>query len=300
MSSFSNGWLWLREPADHRARATRLLPPLQTWLQSRTEERKAKNTACRIVDLGTGTGSNLRYVHARLELTQAWTLVDNDAALLAALPDRMHAWADAHSLTIEQTLTGMSLAAENRLSTAAFCTLDLAKAWPPLHSADLVTASALLDLFSADRVVDLAKQLQESRVAVLFALSYDGRIGLEPSDPGDIELIQAVNEHQRRDKGFSAALGPAAADAMAVALNEQGFSVQTAHSDWFLDKTDGELQAQLMDGWCDAASEQYPDKAQDFRAWRARREAQRLTGKLHVRVGHLDILALPQERERRA
>ena len=44
--------------------------------------------------------------------------------------------------------------------------------------------------------------------AVLFALTYDGRIGCSPEDPDDGLIVALVNEHQRTDKGFGPALGP--------------------------------------------------------------------------------------------
>ena len=39
--------------------------------------------ALSIVDLGSGTGSTVRALSARLPTTQAWRLVDNDPVLLA-------------------------------------------------------------------------------------------------------------------------------------------------------------------------------------------------------------------------
>ncbi len=67
-------WLALREPVDHRSRAADLVAPLAEWWGSRPVQR--------VLDLGSGTGSNLRYLAPRLAGEQEWTLVDRDAALL--------------------------------------------------------------------------------------------------------------------------------------------------------------------------------------------------------------------------
>ena len=81
MTGFDRDWLALREPYDHAARDDGLASALNGWLSART----AGGSDVRIMDLGCGAGSNLRYLTPRLPHPQAWRLVDNDAALLTAL-----------------------------------------------------------------------------------------------------------------------------------------------------------------------------------------------------------------------
>ena len=82
---FDIEWLTLREPADHEARARgaieRALAPRARW---------------RGLDLGGGTGSNLRYLLPRLGAHQDWLLVDHDRRLLAVAAARFSSWAAAH------------------------------------------------------------------------------------------------------------------------------------------------------------------------------------------------------------
>ena len=81
MTGFSAQWLTLREPADHRARDQALQQRLcvQLTALARTEQR-----VIRLIDLGCGSGSNLRALAAALPFAQHWTLVDYDPLLLAA------------------------------------------------------------------------------------------------------------------------------------------------------------------------------------------------------------------------
>src|SRR5262245_56207571 len=72
--SLSN-WLGLREPADTAARSTDLTHLIADKLP--------RDRTIRIVDLGTGTGSNVRYLASRLAGPQEWLVVDRDPALLA-------------------------------------------------------------------------------------------------------------------------------------------------------------------------------------------------------------------------
>jgi 16S rRNA C1402 N4-methylase RsmH len=51
-----------------------------------------------VLDLATGTGSNIRYLMDRLPRRQRWLAVDRDAALLADLRERMSSWGAAQRI----------------------------------------------------------------------------------------------------------------------------------------------------------------------------------------------------------
>src|SRR5882724_845129 len=85
-AGFSADWLALREPADLRAR--------ERSLADRLRRRFAAYPSLRVIDLGCGTGSNLRAVAPWLGRQQAWRLVDHDPALLREAARRLSSWAD--------------------------------------------------------------------------------------------------------------------------------------------------------------------------------------------------------------
>ena len=87
MTGFSADWLALREAADHRARSAELADALQA--------RFAQRDRVTVVDIGCGSGSNLRGTAPLLPPRQSWTLVDYDADLLSAARARLMEWADA-------------------------------------------------------------------------------------------------------------------------------------------------------------------------------------------------------------
>src|SRR5580693_3855877 len=72
--SFSR-WLALREPADILARSAALTEAIAARLPP--------GRPLRILDLGSGTGSNVRYLSSRLPVPQQWLVVDRDPDLLA-------------------------------------------------------------------------------------------------------------------------------------------------------------------------------------------------------------------------
>ena len=277
METFDAGWLALREPVDHRSRAESLLAPLcDTW--------RARGWS-RVLDLGGGTGSNLRYLAPRLPLGQQWVLVDHDPDHLRTLGR-----ADVPGSVQSLTLVPGDLACEGLAAVA---------------SADLVTASALLDLVSADWLSRVVDACAAAGRGAQFALSYDGRIrwsaggahgGLGPEEPDDALVREAVNAHQTGDKGLGSALGPAAGSVAARLFQAAGCRTRLCSSSWRLGAADAPLVRRLIDGWAAAAAEVRPADTGRVRAWADRRRATVATGRFTLTVGHRDLLALPPPR----
>jgi hypothetical protein len=153
-----------------------------------------------------------------------------------------------------------------------------------------VTASALLDLVSRPWLEALAERCRGARAAVCFALSYDGRTTLAPSEPEDGEVLELFNRHQLGDKGFGPALGPQAAAAAAAAFELRGYEVRVASSDWLVGSQHTELQRALLDGWRAAATQSAPARGAALGAWHRRRSAHTGAGRSTLRVGHVDLV----------
>ena len=276
--AFSPDWLALREAADHRSRAGPLVDRLQAAWRARGWRR--------IVDLGSGTGSNLRYLAPRLAGPQAWTLVDHDADLLARAEVAATA-AEVRRVHGDLALAGLAAVAH----------------------ADLVTCSALLDLVTRDWLDRLAAACRAAGCGAYLALTYDGvmawsaagsggdgRAGARDADDADDAAIRdAVNVHQRRDRGPETALGPAAAAAAEARFRAQGYRTWLLPSPWRLGPADRALAGALVDGWEEAALDLSPPpaRARRIRAWAQRRRETAARGRFRLTVGHQDLLALP-------
>jgi SAM-dependent methyltransferase len=309
-AGFSADWLQQREPFDAAARdgaAPRLAldARLAAW-------RAPADAPLRIIDLACGTGANLRWLAPRLGGAQQWLVVDHDAALLQRWPDCLKDRRGGNGASRGNSGNG-SNGGEGRdvrhggalqFSSTGFHAaivrrrLDLAQSLKilPWHAARLVTGSALLDLVSAAWLQRLVAAAATARVALLMALSVDGRHRWAPGDADDAAVAALFGAHQQRDKGFGGpALGAAAAPTLALALRRCGYRVHSARSDWRLDgRRDLQalaLQRALIDGIAAAALEQAPAAAARVQAWWQRRLA--LAPRSVLRVGHLDVLALP-------
>ncbi|QGN48389.1 methyltransferase domain-containing protein [Micromonospora sp. WMMC415] len=259
-------WLTLREPADAAARATDLVDRVRSWLTG---------TPLVVHDLGCGTGSMGRWLAPRLPGPQHWILHDGDAGLLArAAADLPAAAADGAPVTVETRPGDLT-----RLTAA-----DLA-------GASLVTASALLDMLTADEVERVVAACA-GRPA-LFALSVVGRVRFDPVDALDTEIAEAFNEHQRRTVGGRALLGPDAVDVAAAAFVRHGADVVLRPSPWRLGPKEPDLFEGWFAGWLDAACEQRPELIGPVGAYARSRRAAVAAGRLTVLIDHRDLLALP-------
>jgi hypothetical protein len=232
-----------------------------------------------------------------------WLLVDSDPALLARVPP-------AENVTILQR--------------------DLAPLDEALFAGRrLVTGSALLDLVSEQWLHLLAERCRDTGAAVLFALTYDGRMACEPEEPEDAIVREAVNRHQKTDKGFGPALGPDAIAHAVELFTAFGYTVRREQSDWILDvstpdlpasakatarppelasgrfASEGgkvgpgnggtvsyELQRQLIEGWAVAAASIAPEAGPLINAWRTKRIAHLAAGRSILHVGHQDLTAI--------
>lgn len=265
MSGFSADWLTLREPHDLRARNPAVLDAVTAVLEPLS--------SARIVDLACGTGSTLRALSPLLAARQNWKLIDNDLGLLAR--------ATATPLPKHATVTAVPLDLNRDLEAA----LD--------GPVDLVATSALLDLVSETWLDRLATEIAARAIPLYAALSYDGRIALTPSDPLDTAIATAVNAHQRTDKGFGPALGPAAAGYAIARFEALGYRVVHGESDWLLGPDDPDMQSEILTGWADAAHDIGALSLADTAAWLARRRDALAKGSSSLRVGHVDFFATP-------
>jgi SAM-dependent methyltransferase len=267
MSAFSPDWLDTREPWDHRARSPEITVAMVRWL-----ERLDREGPTRILDLGCGTGSTLRYLAphlpAPLAWTLAWTLADGDTRLLG-------------------------IAAQSLGATIVEADLSTADLGSLVDRHDLVTASALLDLVSETWLDRLWSAVERRRAGLLAGLSYDGRIAVTPSAPLDAVIGNLINRHQQGDKGFGRAMGPLATAALSTRARRAGWRVMVRRSDWKLSAlADGPGLAMLIGGWAEAAREIAPGHAARIDDWSADRLSR---PDLEITVGHRDLLALPPD-----
>ena len=284
-------WLRLREQADHDARSASLTRSVAGSLPH--------DGPVHVLDLATGTGSNVRYLVEHLAREQRWLVVDRDPGLLALQPVRAMEWASARGHAVHAAAGGYRIAGDRVDASIETSQRDLGELDDETMFAGrhLVTASALLDLVSEQWLRSLAARCADAGALVLFALTYNGQSSCAPVEDEDELIRDLLNRHQETDKGLGGpAAGPAAVSCAERCFTEAGYRVRVEPADWALTPPQHELQRQLIVGWADAARELAPDLAEVITSWRSRRMTHLDAGRSRIIVRHHDLAAWPPGR----
>jgi SAM-dependent methyltransferase len=280
VSGFAAAWLALREPYDHAARSAALAERFAA----------AVGNAPHLIDLGCGTGSNLRYLAPRIAGPTRWFCVDHDRALLDAAGAALRDWADRRGWSSGGGSDGLAIDRPDGAILVRLAAGELARdSLPGSDGVAGVSAAALLDLTSAAWLDAFAARCRGA--PLLVALSFDGRLVFEPAAEEDDEICRRFIAHQRTDKGFGPALGPDAAAHLAGRLAAAGCAVSLEHADWRLGPADGALLRATVGGILDATRDVAHDRR--LERWATYRGQQLAAGELRLTVGHVDLLALP-------
>ncbi|MDN4613884.1 SAM-dependent methyltransferase [Leifsonia sp. F6_8S_P_1B] len=263
----SSDWLELREAEDARARSRLLAASLPALLPA---------GPLTVHDLGSGTGSMMRWLAPLLPGPQTWMLHDWNARLTA------HAARGARP----RDRDGRPIAIRSRVGELSRLGAD------DLAGASLVTASALLDVLTAPEAHAIVDACVAVGAPTLLSLSVTGDVELRPWDGRDIRFARAFNAHQRRKVQGRQLLGRFGAPIVEGLFTQAGWRTRRALTMWRLDRHQPQLLGEWLDGWIDAAEEQAPELRSEP-DYRRMRRAQLARGELSAVVYHLDVLGWP-------
>lgn len=277
MSDFSPEWLDLREAADARAR--------NAGIANAVAARFALRSELSVLDLGSGTGSNLRATAPLLPARQKWNLVDRDTSLLDAAKAKLIRWSDRH----EENSETLEIEKGGRQISVTFRSADLASDTRALldEGPQLVTASAFFDLTSEDYIRELAKAVVARGAAFYATLTYNGLQKWTPHRPADNQITAAFQRHQMRDKGFGPACGPLAGSHLVDQFRINGYVVLEGESPWRLERNDRMLIDELIRGHAVAVTEAGGIDEKTVVGWVG-------VSRTAAFVGHTDVFAAPQ------
>ncbi len=265
----SGEWLALREPEDADARSRDLALTAAAMLPE---------GPIVVHDLGSGTGSMMRWLAPLLPGPQTWILHDWNADLIARAidavppPDRDNAAISVYSQTGNL--------------------VDLRPA--DLAGASLVTASALLDVLTSRETHAIVNACVSAQTPALLALSVTGEVWLSPRDELDAAFEQAFNAHQLREADGRQQLGRYGAPIARGLFTRAGWHVRPSTTVWRLDHRRPRLLREWFYGWVDAAVEQDPGLRAEAKRYRQLRTSQIERGELAAHVRHVDLLAWPR------
>jgi hypothetical protein len=267
ISLASPDWLALRGPADAAARSGELAEAAAALVAH-----SAAAGPLVVHDLGAGTGAMMRWLAPRLPGSQTWVLHDGDAGMLDRARADPGVDAAGRSVRIRTSVEELGGLARDAFADAS-----------------LVTASALLDVLTADDARAIVDACVAAGVPALFCLSVTGRVAIDPARPDDDAFARAFDDHQRRTTAGRRLLGPDAPDVVAGLFAAAGWRVRRGSTPWRLGPDDRALAEEWLDGRLAAAVEQRPELAE-----RAAARRRGLVGRgFTAVVDHEDLLAWP-------
>ncbi len=182
MHEFQNKWLNLRETVDRNSRNKRILYLINKFFKNK------KNI--RIVDLGSGAGSNYRFLKSRLLNNQYWSFVDI-----------------SHQST---NYFKKNIKLSSKIKKTNFKIVDVINNLEKINFNDynLVTGSAFLDILPKTWFKNFYKLNVDTEI-VYFALNYNGNFKFFPKHKDDKKILNIFNKDQKSDKGIGeVAVGP--------------------------------------------------------------------------------------------
>lgn len=258
--SDSAGSMSLREPFDAAARSRRLATRLSAVLPPRP----------RLIDVTPRSGEMFRWLAPLLARAQVWTLVDPDGAKLDEAFETCGVW--AIEAGYRATFPGHS---HNRVLLVHTST----GAWRIEAVVSDIVHSNAEALAGADAVVcsDPSVRLRrwlgaQVRAPLLATLIADGRDSFRPR--------RALDTALRSGDRLAAA-------SFTRTLAARGFAVSSDIADWIVPRPALAMLHAIIDQRAAAR------RGAAIAAWHRARIRQALAGKLAIRVGHRDILALP-------
>ena len=148
-----------------------------------------------------------------------------------------------------------------------------------LSGATLITASALLDMLTADELDRLVGLCLGAGCPILLTLSVIGSVEITPADPLDRRVAAAFDAHQRRttERGSAARAGRRRLRRPGVPPTRAPRS-SSRPSPWRLGPAHSALAAEWFTGWVGAACEQEPELAAECEPYARRRLEQASAG----------------------
>lgn len=285
-TDFTAEWLDTRYSFDSKARNQQVEAAFKNYFFGRKE--------IQLMDVGAGTGNNLRYWFRQLESPQKWTNVELNPELLALGFQQAAQLLTTEGYGVKQFenhISGMKRKNgrfhEVRLLALQESFLDFAFEILPVKP-DVVLANAVFDLLSPEMFVAFAEKLIEHRIPLLSTINI---AGLEWSTATfqDKYYSRCYLHHMNRPQAFGMALGAHVTDFAIDFCKKHQVNVEWGRSDWQIAETDTAMLLANLNYMEQAIPEMLPEAEHSaFSEWLSDKRKQVEAQKLRLNVYHYD------------
>ena len=213
-TGFSTIWLEERFRFDAAARNAQLEHICLKYID--------KYPRVNLVDVGAGSGANVRHWAERIPQDQSWTLVEQDGELLAEGLQLTAAWGKERGFEVYEGSKGEWIFSTSskkvQVKGVVGSLLDINEQ-VDLTTQHMVMANAVFDLFSVQQFETFARQIQPHSLAFYPTINYAG-MGFEVLHPGDAQMVAWYEGHMERNRPEGRAMGKTCSNFMQQTLSE--------------------------------------------------------------------------------
>ena len=231
-NKFTTTWINLRESYDMLSRSD-LLQNLY---------KNNKMNLKKVIDLGGGNGSFLRWCHYKNIIYDDFLIIDNDEALLKSFYPRTKSYLSKMSLSLKKD-NMMSYRIQNiKKNKDGFITLkkqDFYKSIDIINDYNLVSFSAVSDLLSKKFIKCLFDKIDKG-TNLYFSICFDGRVKWKNKNKHDKYIVSMFNQHQKQEKTTGVALGLNSINFIKNLSKKNDYKIYIADSSWSVDSQDND------------------------------------------------------------
>lgn len=247
-----------------------------------------------LVDLGTGTGSNVRYYLEQFPQNQTWHCVEEDGALKEMFWQNIKQLAKTEGYELEWNGEALKMSKSGHWVNIHFVEGNLMEldSLVDLLRTDFILANAVFDLFSEAQFSELIHIISHHSLSLFFSLNYEG-MKFFPSEEADVFYIDQYNAHMKRPQPFGHGMGPDASQLMEKAFRTALAEVKLGESIWEIGEKDEKMLTYLLGFFEDALADWWKttEEKAAFIAWIGRKKTMIQEQQLAANVYHQDVLA---------
>ena len=283
---FTQKWMNAREEYDMCSRSS----ILDYYL-------KENDNLEKIVDIGSGTGSFLRWLIINKYNFEKMLMIDQDEKLLNKV------FKITRNLSIDKNLLLKKISSnlfhldssnQNILSEIRIMKGDISKLFKYINEYNFISFSAIADILPKS-FLDKLFSVQLDNKTILFSICYDGRVSWNIKNKYDKYIIKKFNENQQSVKNDNYTLGPASISYIKKKAKQKLYKVRIMDSPWKLNSDNvinRDFHQQYINTIFKALQKDKNTDALILKEWIYDKSEKIKKGKLKTIVNHKDILLL--------
>ena len=283
---FTQKWMNAREEYDMCSRSS----ILDYYLRENDNLEK-------IVDIGSGTGSFLRWLIINKYNFEKMLMIDQDEKLLNKV------FKITRNLSIDKNLLLKKISSnlfhldssnQNILSEIRIMKGDISKLFKYIYKYNFISFSAIADILPK-LFLDKLFSIQLNNKTILFSICYDGKVSWNNKNKYDKYIMKKFNEHQQSLKNDNYTLGPASISYIKKKAKQKLYKVKIMDSPWKLNSdnvSSRDFHQQYINTIYKALQKDKNTDTLILKEWIHDKSEKIKKGKLKTIVNHKDILLL--------